>query len=144
MQGPVARNIDDCALLLSAIAGKDSRVPISITEAGERFLEPLEREFKGVNVAWSPSLGGLPVDPRTTGVLESQRHVFDHLGCNVFEADPDFTDADELFLIWRGWGREINQGEHLRNNRDKLKDTMIWDIEQGVNLTGPQVGWAEA
>ena len=121
VQGPMARNIDDCALLLSAIAGEDSRVPISITEAGERFLEPLEREFKGVNVAWSPSLGGLPVDPRTTGVLESQRHVFDHLGCNVFEADPD-----------------------LRNNRDKLKDTMIWDIEQGVNLTGPQVGWAEA
>ena len=54
VQGPMARNVDDCALLLSAIAGEDSRVPISITEAGERFLEPLEREFKGVNIAWSP------------------------------------------------------------------------------------------
>ena len=144
VQGPMARNINDCALLLSAIAGEDSRVPISITESGERFLEPLERDFKGVNIAWSPSLGGLPVDPSTSAVLESQRHIFGELGCNVFEADPDFTDADELFLIWRGWGREISQGEHLRNNRDKLKDTMVWDIEQGVNLTGPQVGWAEA
>ena len=76
VQGPMARNVDDCALLLSAIAGEDSRVPISITEAGERFLEPLEREFKGVSIAWSPSLGGLPVDPRTTEVLESQRHIF--------------------------------------------------------------------
>ena len=41
-------------------------------------------------------------------------------------------------------GREINQGDNLRNNRDKLKDTMIWDIEQGVKLSGPDVGWAEA
>ena len=54
VQGPMARNVDDCALLLSAIAGEDSRVPISITEAGERFLEPLEREFKGVCANCSP------------------------------------------------------------------------------------------
>ncbi len=143
VQGPMARNIKDCALLLSAMAGPDPRVPISITEPGETFLEPLQRDFKGVNVAWSQDLGGLPVDPRITSVLESQRHVFDEIGCNVLESEPDFTDANELFLIWRGWGREINQGEHLRNSRDKLKDTMIWDIEQGVKLTGPQVGWAE-
>lgn len=143
VQGPMARTVDDCALLLSVISGPDSRVPISITEEGHRFLEPLKRDFKGVNIAWSQDLGGLPIDQRTTSVLQSQMHVFDAIGCKVEEATPDFTDAEELFLIWRGWGREINQGEHLRNNRDKLKDTMIWDIQQGVELTGPQVGWAE-
>ena len=144
VQGPMARTVDDCALLLSAISGPDARVPISISEPGHRFLQPLQRDFKGVNIAWSQNLGGLPIDQRTTSVLQSQRSVFDTIGCKVEEATPDFTDADELFLIWRGWGREINQGEHLRNNKDKLKDTMIWDIQQGVELTGPQVGWAES
>ena len=38
VQGPMARNIEDCALLLSAMAGPDSRVPISITEPGEICL----------------------------------------------------------------------------------------------------------
>ena len=144
VQGPMARNVSDCALLLSAISGPDSRVPISIVEAGSKFLGSLERDFQGVSIAWSDSLGGLPIDPRTTEVLQSQRHVFDDIGCNVYEAEPDFTDANEIFLIWRGWGREINQGGLLKSNRKDLKDTMIWDIEQGVKLTGPQVGWAES
>ena len=144
VQGPMARTVSDCALFLAAIAGPDSRVPISISEGGEIFLESLERDFKNVKIAWSKDLGGLPIDPRTTAVIESQRSVFQDIGCLVSETEPDFSDVDEQFLIWRGWGREINQGDNLKNHRDQLKDTMIWDIEQGVKLSGPDVGWAEA
>ena len=144
VQGPMARTVSDCALFLAAIAGPDSRVPISISEGGGSFLESLERDFKNVKIAWSKDLGGLPIDPRTTAVIESQRSVFQDIGCLINEIEPDFSDVDELFLIWRGWGREINQGDNLRNLRDQLKDTMVWDIEQGVKLSGPDVGWAEA
>jgi amidase len=143
VSGPMARNVSDCALFLAAIAGPDSRVPISITEPGTSFLKPLERDFSGINIAWSENLGGLPIDPRTTQVINSQRSVFSDLGCNINDSEPDFRDANELFLIWRGWGREITSGDLLRNSRDQLKETMIWDIEQGVNLTGPEIGWAE-
>ena len=144
VQGPMARTVSDCALFLAAIAGPDSRVPISISEKGEVFLESLDRDFQSTKIAWSQDLGGLPIDPRTTAVIESQRSVFKDIGCLIVETEPDFSDVNEQFLIWRGWGREINQGDNLRNNRDKLKDTMIWDIEQGVKLSGPDVGWAEA
>jgi len=89
-------------------------------------------------------MGGLPIDPRTTQVINSQRSVFSDIGCIINDSEPDFRDANEVFLIWRGWGREITSGDLLRNNRGQLKETMIWDIEQGVNLTGPEVGWAEA
>ena len=144
VQGPMARTVSDCALFLAAIAGPDSRVPISISEKGEIFLESLERDFKNVKIAWSSDLGGLPIDPRTTGVLESQRSIFQDIGCLVDESEPDFSNVNEQFLIWRGWGRELTQGDNLRNHRDQLKDTMIWDIEQGVKLSGPDIGWAEA
>ena len=70
-------------------------------------------------------MGGLPIDPRTTAVIESQRSVFKDIGCLIEETEPDFSDVNEQFLIWRGWGREINQGDNLRNNRDKLKDTIF-------------------
>ena len=142
--GPMARNVSDCALFLSAIAGPDSRVPISITEPGSTFMQSLERDFSGTNIAWSEDMGGLPIDPRTTQVINSQRSVFSDIGCIINDSEPDFRDANEVFLIWRGWGREITSGDLLRNNRGQLKETMIWDIEQGVNLTGPEVGWAEA
>ena len=144
VSGPMARNVSDCALFLAAMAGPDSRVPISITEPGATFLESLERDFSGTNIAWSEDLGGLPIDPRTSQVINSQRSVFSDLGCNIDDSEPDFRDANEVFLIWRGWGREITSGDLLRNNRDQLKETMIWDIEQGISLTGPEVGWAEA
>ena len=144
VSGPMARNVSDCALFLSAIAGPDSRVPISITEPGSKFLQSLERDFSGTSIAWSEDLGGLPIDPRTSQVINSQRSVFSDLGCIIDDSEPDFRDANEVFLIWRGWGREITAGDLLRNNRAQLKETMIWDIEQGVNLTGPEVGWAES
>ena len=144
VSGPMARNVSDCALFLSAIAGPDSRVPISITEPGSTFMQSLERDFSGTNIAWSEDMGGLPIDPRTTQVINSQRSVFSDIGCIINDSEPDFRDANEVFLIWRGWGREITSGDLLRNNRGQLKETMIWDIEQGVNLTGPEVGWAEA
>ena len=143
VQGPMARNIEDCALLLAAISGPDNRVPISITEPGDAFLKSLVRSFKGTKIAWSSDLGGLPVDSRTINVIESQKNVFSSLGCEIVDDCPDFSEADESFRIWRGWGRELNQGELLKNHRESLKETMVWDIEQGVNLTGPQVGLAE-
>ena len=144
VQGPMARTVADCALMLSAISGPDSRVPLSISEPGQHFLRPLERNFKGVRIAWSQHLGDLPIDYRIIDVIANSIQHFESIGCDVEEATPDLSFADEIFKIWRGWGREINEGKLLRENKNQLKDTMIWDIEQGVHLSGSDVGWAES
>src|SRR5205807_1545035 len=39
--GPVARNVADCALLLSVLAGFDNHSPISIDQTGDQFAKPL-------------------------------------------------------------------------------------------------------
>jgi len=143
VQGPMGRTVKDIALMLSAIAGPDPRSPMAITEPGSLFSRPLERDFKGVRVAWSRDLGGLPVDPRVTEVIEGKRHVFESLGCVVEDCEPDFTDADEVFKVWRAWRFELAYAELLKSYRDKIRDTVIWNIEEGMKLTGPQIGWAE-
>ena len=51
VEGPMARTVQDVALILSAIAGPDPRSPISISEPGSVFTRPLERDFKGVKIA---------------------------------------------------------------------------------------------
>lgn len=141
--GPMARTVADTALMLSAIAGPDPRAPLSIVEPGARFAGSLERAFKGLRLAWSRDLGGLPVDPRVTAALDAQRHVFEALGCAVEDADPDWSGADEAFKAWRAWHFELGLGELLDSHRDQLKDTVIWNIEAGRQLTGPQLGAAE-
>jgi amidase len=143
VEGPMARTVQDAALMLSAIAGPDPRSPIAIAEPGSSFARPLERDFRGVRIAWSRDLGGLPIDPRVTAALDMQRHVFEALGCAVTDGEPDFSDADEVFKVWRAWHFELTRGELLDTHRDQLKDTVIWNIEAGRRLSGPQLGRAE-
>jgi amidase len=143
VEGPMARTVKDAALMLSAIAGPDARSPISITEPGSLFHRPLDRDFKGVRIAWSRSLGGLPVDPRVTAVIEEKRHVFESLGCITKDLEPDFEGADEAFKAWRAWRVELGFAELLEKYRNVVKDTVIWNIEEGSKLSGPQIGAAE-
>ena len=143
VQGPMARTVQDTALMLSAIAGPDARSPIAIAEPGSLFARPLGRDFKGVRLAWSRDLGGLPVDPRVTAVLDSQRSAFESLGCVIDEATPDFRDADEIFQVWRAWRMELVYGDHVRHRRELVKDTVIWNAEVGMKLSGPQLSQAE-
>ena len=144
VMGPIARTAADAALLLSAMAGPDARSPIAIDEPGERFRRPLARDFKGTRIAWSASLGGLPVDPRVAKVLAAQRAVFESLGCIVEDAEPDLAGADEAFHVLRAVGFAERYGKLLEKHRASMKETVIWNIEEGLALTGPQVGRALA
>ncbi len=143
VEGPMARTVQDAALMLSAIAGPDPRSPIAIAEPGDMFRRPLERDFRGVHIAWSRDFGGLPVDPRVTAVIDEQQHVFESLGCVVEDREPDFTDADEIFKVLRAWRYELGLAELLKTHRDQIKETVIWNIEAGAKLSGPQIGRAE-
>jgi len=141
--GPMARTVEDLALMLSATAGPDARAPISINESGSVFAGPLARDFRGLRVAWSRDLGGLPVDTRVTEALSSGRRVLEAIGVQVEDADPDLTDADEVFRVLRAWNFETSFGALLKTQRHLMKDTVIWNIEEGARLTGAQVGGAE-
>jgi amidase len=141
--GPMARTVEDLALMLTAMAGPDPRAPGSISEPGSVFGVPLERDFAGVRIAWSADLGGLPVDSRVTDALAPARRVLQQIGAQVEDAEPDLRDADEVFRVLRAWNFELAYGQLLESRRVDMKDTVIWNIEEGARLTGPQVGRAE-
>ncbi|MGH3356002.1 MAG: amidase family protein, partial [Nocardioidaceae bacterium] len=144
VQGPMARTVADAALMLSAMAGPDNRSPIALQDAGVDFAVPLERDLAGLRVAWSPDLGGgVTVDPRVVGALEPQVEVFSALGCEVERACPDFSGADEIFRILRAWQFELALGPVVDRHRDKVKPSVVWNVEVGRNLTGRDIGRAE-
>lgn len=142
VKGPIARSVSDVAFMLSVLAGADGRDPQTYPSAPADFLLPLERDWKGVRVAWSPDLGGLPLDRRVRTVLAAQRQVFVDLGCMVEEATPDFTDVDEVFLTLRSWASWNTNGALLAEHREVMKPEAIWDIEAGAKLTGAEVARA--
>jgi amidase len=140
--GPVARTVEDAALLLSAMAGPDPRAPTSIAGEGSVFSKPLKRDFRKVRIAWSRDLGGLPMDSRVTSLLVPQKRVFEELGCVVENAEPDFTGATEAFETLRALSFLGRFGPLLKEHRDKLKDTVLWNIEQGMKLTPEKIARA--
>jgi amidase len=143
VSGPMARTVSDVALFLSVMAGPDERCPISIDEPGARFAGNLERSFKGVRVAWFKDMGGIPFDPRIRAAVDAQRKVFESLGCIVEEAEPKWTGAAESYDTLRAWGYATTQGPYVRDHRELVKDTIIWEVERGAKLTAADIARAE-
>ena len=138
--GPMARTVADVALMLSAMAGPDRRSPIAIADPGDRFRAPLGRDFKGVRIAWSRDLGGLPVDRRVTKVLDAQRATLEGLGCHVEDGQPDFAEARQIFQVLRALNFATRYGPLLAKHRHQMKDTVIWNTEEGLKLTAREIG----
>jgi len=142
--GPMARSVEDLALMMSVLSGPDDRSPIALESPGSIFNTPLQRNFKGCKVAYSEDLGGLPLEPEVRTVMRAAREVFERLGCEVIDDEIDLSEAGEIFMMWRAWRTELRIAPLLASHKDQLKDTVIWNAEQGVGLTGPQLARAEA
>ncbi len=144
VQGPMARDVADAALLLSVLAGPDPRSPIALETPGSAFAVPLERDLAGLRVAWAPRLdGSMPFEPEVVAALEPAVKVFADLGCTVEEACPDLSGADEAFRVLRAWQFELHLGALMDLHRDQIKATVVANIEEGRRLTGADLGRAE-
>jgi amidase len=144
VDGPMGRTVADVALVLSAIAGPDRRVPISLDDPGAPFAAPLPERLDGLRVAWAPDLGGrVRVDPAITAVLSRSVAVFEELGATV-EADcPDLSGADDVFGTLRAWVFDATFSDLARQHPDQLKESIRWNAAQGAKLTGADIARAE-
>jgi amidase len=144
--GPMARTVADVALLLIVLSGPDPRVPLAL-DAAPPAAEPdqiaglLERDLRGVRVAWSADLG-LPVEPAVLETLAPARQVLADLGCEVTDAAPDLSGADFAFRTWRAFRFATNLGPLLRQHPGQIGPNVTWNIERGLELSVADLGRA--
>lgn len=148
-EGPMGRTVADAALLLSVQAGFDPRAPLSIAEDPAGFAGSLARDFKGARIGWLGDLGGyLPMEPGVLAVCEEGLKHFDALGCSVEAVTPDFDMARlwEAWLVLRGTLVAGAAGPLHADaaKRALLKPEAVWEVENGLKLTGPEVFRASA
>ncbi len=143
--GPMARNIPDLAMLLSVQAGFDSRLPMTRRQDDPRkFNQPLETELKGKRIGWLGNLGGhLPMEAGMLDICEQSLEHFKTIGCSVEAVMPNF-DVEQLFQAWvtlRSFTFAGGNAQHYHSaeKRPLLKPEAVWEIEQGLKLTGPEV-----
>lgn len=134
--GPMARTVQDAALLLQVLAGHDSRDPSSLRSATPDYSAGLGQSIQGLRIAWSPDLGYCPVDPQVLEATASAAQMFQEFGCVVEETDfsldnplPPFYD---IFYSnnFASWGHLLDQSP------DGLTDYGRTFLEHGSHATG--------
>jgi amidase len=144
VNGPMARNVEDLALLLDAMSGEHAADPLSLPLLPTSFLSAARSGRKPKRVAYSPDLGITPVDPEVAAITRKAALRFTEAGAIVEEAHPDLREAHECFHVLRAFDFAISKAALLRNKRDQLKPEVIWNIEEGLKLSVEQLERAEA
>lgn len=142
--GPMARTVPDAALMLSAIAGPDVNVPISLSEPGSTFLSAAEGDVAGWRIGWSPDLGIAPMEPEIVRVCEQSLDVWRSLGCEVEEAQPGFDDVREVLTPLRAMRTAAVHQDLLREGENIANQFLRDFMRKAGNLGAMDVGRAEA
>ncbi|WP_106847732.1 amidase [Blastococcus sp. Marseille-P5729] len=134
--GPMARSVDDLALLLSVMAGPDLRAPASLDTPGTGFAPVREIDPARLRVAVAADFGGMmPIEPEVVDIVTRAGETFEALGASVERAMPDLTHADEVFGIRRAWQFAANLGPVVNLHPDQVKEAIRWNVEKGRALS---------
>ena len=144
VDGPMARNVEDLALLFDAMIGEESSDPISLPSDGTSYLKASRSGWKPKRVAISRDLGITPVDPEVADIVMKAARKFEQAGVIVEEAHPDLHEALECAQVLRALSYAVGMRTLLENHRAQLKPEIIWNIEKGLALTGAEISKAEA
>jgi amidase len=131
--GPLARSVEDLALITRTMCGPDDAewdvppVPWS---------EPPQRPLREHRFAWSASFGGVPVTRDTKDAIARLAAELARAGCLVEERNPDAFSFDEA---WEAWGeiaiaeRAATGAERSRERVAALNETLgeRWAVARG-------------
>jgi aspartyl-tRNA(Asn)/glutamyl-tRNA(Gln) amidotransferase subunit A len=99
--GPMARSVDDVAMLLDVLALPDFRDPAALPQPVGTYREAVRRDVRGLIAAFSPTLGYVDVDPEIAAIVTAAVTALAEAGLHVEETDPGFADPIDSFgLLW--------------------------------------------
>ncbi len=142
VEGPMARNVADAALMLDAMVGYHEMDPISLPAPADSFLSAAQGGRLPRRVAVSTDLGITPVDPQTRSILAAAVAKLREAGVEVVETCPDFAGVPTAFQTLRAVDYAASMRPLLDRYRDQLKPDVIWNVEKGLALTVEQIGQA--
>ena len=144
VNGPMARNIDDLSIFLSIMAGYDNRIGNSINEDPQIFSEIKNIKNLNQKIAFTPDLGQYPVSKEIRESFNNSVKTFANLGFELEEAAPSLPNVDNVFQVLRAYIFADEHKDHIKNNKHLMKDTIIWNVEKGMNLSSLEISKAES
>ncbi len=143
VEGPMARCVDDVALMLDAGAGHQMDDPLSFDQENTSFVSALEGTEMPTRVAFSPDLSIVPMEPEIANVCQVAAQKFTDLGAQVTNDIPDFSGVLDAFQTHRAVLFATLMEPILEQHRDRIAPEIIGNIERGLNLDPAQIFEAE-
>lgn len=117
--GPMARNVEDAALMLTVMAEPDQRDWYSLPYDGTAYSDALRGGVKGLRIALSLDLGYSPLEPEVEAIVARAARLFEELGAHLEQADPGFANPHDVILAYwfTGASRIVRQYSPARRRR---------------------------
>jgi amidase len=142
--GPMARTVDDLAMLLAVQAGDDRLSQAAPREGFACVREPLKRDFRGTRVGWLSDFDGyLVFEPGVLDLCANALRVFSDIGCAV-EAVRVHHPLDQVWHSWmilRAWltGGSLAGRCSDPAKRELMKEEAQWEVARALQLSAMDV-----
>jgi amidase len=139
VDGPLARDVPDLALMLDAMAAPTPHDPLSRPIPPGGFQAALRAACPPRRIGFSANLGLRSVDPEVAAICAAAARRCAGPGCAVAEATPDFSGAIDSFQVLRALLFADVRGGLLPGERHRLNPDIAWNIEKGQALGAAEI-----
>src|SRR5207237_3913235 len=141
--GPVARTVEDAALMLGAVSGPSPLAPFGQPVAGRGWVAaPRAGRAKGLRLAYCPDIAGIGIDPDVERVCHEAAGGLERAGATVEVIGLDLSFARPAFLALRGlWF--VSWMYRRLDQLDRFGANVAGNIRSGLGTTTRALAAAE-
>ena len=141
--GPLTRTVEDCALIMQAIAGRDHNDPTTRDVPVPDYSAGLRRDLRGLRVGVAVGKPFNDVDPELATLLQEASAVLRDLGAELVEIEvPQVELMDDLQMILMKCDSAAMHGRLLRTRGDEFSVAAIGILQEGFLI--PATRYLEA
>ena len=135
VEGPMARSVDDLALLFDAMVGYDTGDFLTQPTVRPQFFAAARDPRKPARIALTPDLG-LPVEAPVRTAVEAFADTLGRSGVAIHRGFPATTGAMDAFRTLRGESFFATWEPLLDRHRDLFPAAVMGDILRGRDQPG--------
>jgi aspartyl-tRNA(Asn)/glutamyl-tRNA(Gln) amidotransferase subunit A len=133
--GPLARTVEDCALLLGTLAGQDPRDPTAEGKPVPDYLAALDRPVAGLVIGRPRQYFFDDCDPEIAAAMQGALETFRKLGAKVIDVDlPDIDAWNAAGTIVIAAEAAAVHGNWLRTRPQDYSPQVRARLEQGLAI----------